>query len=272
MRSPQDPISWCDTHCHLDAGEFAGMQTEVIERSRAAGVGRWIVPAVEASAFGTLVAFAHATPGLGYALGIHPLFVEGALAEDIEKLDACLGEHRNDGQLLAVGEIGLDRYPGHPAYERQLWFFEQQLRLARRHDLPVIVHARRSADPVHAGLRRFGLRRGIVHAFNGSPEQAHALIRQGMHLGFGGALTFEGSRRIRRLAAELPLQAMLLETDAPDIRPSWYAPGSLKPNEPAELPRIGACLAQLRATTPEALGAALELNLRQLFPVWTKSL
>jgi len=263
---------WCDTHCHLDAPEFALSRPEVIARARAAGVGRWIVPAVGVAGFDALLELASATEGLGFALGIHPLALNDASLSQIDQLDAYLTAHRNNPRLLAVGEIGLDLYPGHPDFEQQRWYFEQQLRLARRHDLPVIVHARRSADLVHAGLRRFGVSRGIVHAFNGSPSQARALIRQGMWLGFGGSVTFEGSRRIRRLAAELPLEALLLETDAPDIRPSWFAQGCPKPNEPAELPRIGACLAQLRAITAEELSTALNANLAQIFPDWTATL
>jgi len=262
---------WCDTHCHLDAPEFASSRSEVIARARTAGVGRWIVPAVGTEGFDALLDLASITEGLGFALGIHPLAVDDAHVSQIDQLDAYLTTHRNNPRLLAVGEIGLDLYPGHPDFVLQRWYFEQQLQLARRHDLPVIVHARRSADQVHAGLRRFGVLRGIVHAFNGSPSQAQALIRQGMRLGFGGSLTFEGSLRIRRLAAELPLETLLLETDAPDIRPSWFAKGCLEPNEPAELPRIGACLAQLRAITAEELRTALNANLRQLFPDWTET-
>lgn len=264
--------AWCDTHCHLDAEEFAGTQQEILARSRAAGVTGWIVPAVAAHNFDGVRALAHRTAGMGYALGIHPLCVGAASAEHIDLLEACLAEQRNDPLLLAVGEIGLDRYPGHPDFEQQSWFFVQQLRLARRYDLPVIMHARRAADQVHAGLRRFRVSRGIVHAFNGSAAQAEALIRQGMLLGFGGALSFEGSRQIRRLAAALPLQSLVLETDAPDIRPQWFGAGSDKPNEPAELARIGALLARLRSIPEEDLRVALAGNLAQLFPAWTKNM
>ncbi|NBT97754.1 MAG: TatD family deoxyribonuclease [Betaproteobacteria bacterium] len=150
----------------------------------------------------------------------------------------------SDEKLIAVGEIGLDLYPGHPPFDLQQWFFEQQLRLARRYDLAVIVHARRAPDQVFAGLRRFNIKRGIVHAFNGSEQQAHALIGQGMFLGFGGSLTYQGSRRIRRLAQVLPLSSMLLETDAPDIKPSWFASTPERPNEPSQLAAIADCLAK----------------------------
>ena len=256
-------LHWCDTHCHLDASEFQPELDKVMRRSMAAGVGQWIVPAVSTSAFEVVRAIAHRYAGADYALGIHPLYVKTAKASHIDLLETWLLRHRADKKLLALGEIGLDLYPGHPPIEQQQWFFEQQLRLAQRYDLAVIVHARRAADQVFAGLRRFKIRRGIIHAFNGSEQQAKALIGQGMLLGFGGSLTYQGSRRIRRLARELPLSAMLLETDAPDIRPSWFAGRLDQPNEPCELPAIAACLAGLRGQTLAELSDAVAGNLHR---------
>jgi TatD DNase family protein len=258
-----DPHHWCDTHCHLDAFEFQPDLDAVMRRSIGAGVAQWIVPAVSTSAFEAVHAIAHHYAGANYALGIHPLYVKTAKASHIDLLEAWILRHRSDKKLLALGEIGLDLYPGHPPMERQQWFFEQQLRLAQRYDLAVIVHARRAADLVFAGLRRFKIRRGIIHAFNGSEQQARALIGLGMLLGFGGSLTFEGSKRIRRLARDLPLSAMLLETDAPDIRPSWFAGWPDRPNEPCELPAIAACLAGLRGQTLAELSDAFAGNLHR---------
>lgn len=256
-----DLLNWCDTHCHLDAFELQADFDALIKRSIDAGVRQWIVPAVSTSAFERVLAIAQGNDGVHYALGIHPLYVKTAKTSHIDQLEAWVLTHRSDHKLLAIGEIGLDLYPGHPPIERQQWFFEQQLRLARRYELAVIVHARRAADQVFSALRRFNIRRGIIHAFNGSEQQAQALIGQGMLLGFGGSLTFEGSRRIRRLAQALPLRNMLLETDAPDIRPSWFTDQADRPNEPSELPAIAACLAALRGQSLVALHDAFAENL-----------
>lgn len=261
---PKPNLQWCDTHCHLDAAEFRDDFESMIERSLQAGVGQWIIPAVSVSAFEHILQLCERYDGACFALGIHPLYVQSAKSSHIDVLEQWLIRHRSDKRLIAVGEIGLDRYPGHPPMEIQQSFFEAQLRLARRHDLPVIVHARRAADQVFAGLRRFQIRRGIIHAFNGSLQQAHALIQQGMLLGFGGSLTYEGSRRIRRIAQTLPLSAMLLETDAPDIRPSWFEGRLDRPNEPAELARIASCLAVLRGVSETELSTAFAENLGRL--------
>lgn len=257
-------LSWCDTHCHLDACEFHDELVSVMKRSRAAGVREWIIPAVATSAFERVLDIVTQHAGASFALGIHPLYVGSAKRSHIEQLEQWIKRHRSDKRLVAVGEIGLDLYPGHPPFEQQQWFFEQQLRLAKRYELPVIVHARRAADQVYAGLKRFQIRSGVIHAFNGSEQQALALIGQGMLLGFGGSLTYEGSRRIRRLAASLPLHTMLLETDSPDIRPRWFSGDLNRPNEPSELAAIAACLAQLRAVSLASLSEAFAENLTRL--------
>ncbi|MFN5152036.1 MAG: TatD family hydrolase [Burkholderiales bacterium] len=255
--------TWCDSHCHLDAAEFRADFDAVMHRSVAFGVRQWIVPAVSTSAFESVHAIAQRYEGADYALGIHPLYVQSAKASHIDLLESWIVRLRSDEKLIAVGEIGLDLYPGHPPFDLQQWFFEQQLRLARRYDLAVIVHARRAPDQVFAGLRRFNIKRGIVHAFNGSEQQAHALIGQGMFLGFGGSLTYQGSRRIRRLAQVLPLSSMLLETDAPDIKPSWFASTPERPNEPSQLAAIADCLAKLRGQTLQALSDTFADNLQR---------
>ena len=257
-------LQWCDTHCHLDAMELQSEFDSMMARSLAAGVTRWIVPAVALSGFEQVLDLSERFEGLWFALGIHPLYVQSAKPNHVDVLEQWITRHRANQQLFAVGEIGLDLYPGHPPFEVQLAFFDAQLRLAKRYDLPVIVHARRAADQVFAALRRFQIRKGIVHAFNGSEQQAHALISQGMMLGFGGSLSFEGSKRIRRLAQTLPLTSMLLETDAPDIRPSWFGADSHRPNEPAELPNIAACLSKLRGVSEVELSTVFAANLERL--------
>ena len=257
---------WIDTHCHLDASEFAGDLAGVRARARAAGVLHCVLPAVASGNFAAVRSLAHRF-GDSYALGIHPLCAGTAGDEDLVALDHALREHRDDPRLVAVGEIGLDYFvPGlDPA--RQEHFYREQLALARRHELPVLLHVRRSADQLLKHLRRAGVG-GIAHAFNGSAQQAGEFVRLGFRLGFGGTVTYERSLQIRRLAGELPLSALVLETDAPDIPPHWLyttaeqrAAGAAQGrNEPGELPRIGAVLAGLRGMTPQALAEATVAN------------
>lgn len=271
---------WIDTHCHLDAPEFgAGHALALSARAQASqrGVGVCVIPAVMRQNLDTVRRLAHRL-GDAYALGIHPLYVPQAADEDLDALDEALVEHRHDPRLVAVGEIGLDFFvPAlcEPAMrERQERFYRAQLRLARKHGLPVILHVRRSADGLLRHLRELPTGGGIAHAFNGSTEQARAFTGMGFALGFGGASTFEPARRLRALAAALPLSSLVLETDAPDIPPQWlYATAAEraagKPqglNTPAELPRIGAVIAGLRGMTPEALAQATRDNACRVLP------
>jgi len=168
-----------------------------------------------------------------------------------------------DENPVAVGEIGLDHYVSGVDPLRQEYYFVEQLKLAREFDLPVLLHVRRAVDPVLKQLRRFRVRGGIAHAFNGSRQQAEAFIQLGFALGFGGAMTFTGSTRIRALAAELPLESIVLETDAPDIPPAWLNGGR---NTPADLPAIADVLAELRGMTRDAVVAATVANTRRVLP------
>jgi TatD DNase family protein len=257
---------WIDTHCHLDAPEFAADRAAVVARARAAGVGQVVLPAVEVANFDSVRELAH-QHGYVYALGIHPLCVDSAADGDLERVREALAAHRGDPRLVAVGEIGLDHFvPGLDRARQERWY-AAQLDLAREFDLPVILHVRRSADSLLKHLRRTPVAGGIAHAFNGSLQQAQAFVGLGLRLGFGGALTFERALQIRRLAQALPLEALVLETDAPDIPPQWLyrtaeqrAAGASSRNEPAELPRIAAVLSQLRGLDEAALAAATRAN------------
>jgi TatD DNase family protein len=263
---------WIDTHCHLDAAEFEPDRTAVRSRATAAGVAHCVLPAVAPANFETVRALAH-RHGDSYALGIHPLYTGAATDEDLVLLDHALAAHRDDPRLVAVGEIGLDFFaPGLDA-GRQQHFYEAQLALAQRYGLPVLLHVRRSADGLLKALRRTPVG-GIAHAFNGSAQQAAEFVRLGFRLGFGGTLTYERALQVRRLARELPLSAIVLETDAPDIPPHWLyrtageraAGGAQGRNEPGELPRIAAVLAQLRGLALEELAAATSRNACDALP------
>jgi TatD DNase family protein len=263
---------WIDTHCHLDAPAFDADRDAVVARAIAVGVTMQVVPAVGTGNFETVRTLAHRY-GLAYAIGIHPMLVTEAREEDLDRLDEALERHRADPRLVAVGEIGIDLFvPECIALRaRQEWLYRAQLKLARRHDLPVLVHVRRSADVVLAGLRRIDVAGGIAHAFNGSAQQAQGFVERGFQLGFGGAVTFEGAQQIRRVARAVPAHVPVLETDAPDIPPHWLYrtaaeraaspahPGQAR-NEPAEIARIAIDLAALRGCTLDELAASTRAN------------
>ena len=265
-------MPWIDSHCHLDAPEFGGDRAAVLARARAAGVAMLVLPAVAVAGFEALIALAH-RHRLAYALGIHPLFVDAADEADLERLAQALGQHRDDPHLVAVGEIGLDHFVPGLDRAKQERYYAAQLRLARAHGLPVILHVRRSADALLKQLRRIEVPGGIAHAFNGSDSQASQFAQRNFRLGFGGAMSFERALQIRRLAASLAAEVPVLETDAPDIPPQWLyvkagerdlrAPSR---NEPAELPRIAQTLAQLRGWTLAQTASITTANVHRALP------
>ena len=260
---------WIDTHCHLDAAEFNPDRDAVRAAARAAGVGHIVIPAVERAHWSDVIALAH-RHGDSYALGIHPLYTPNAQQADIDALRELLDEVRDDPHLVAIGEIGLDFFvPGLDA-DKQIWFYEQQIQVARDLGLPVILHVRKSSDRLLKTLRAKPVVGGIAHAFNGSLQQAQAFIDLGFKLGFGGAVTYDRALKLREMAATLPLDSLVMETDAPDIQPHWLyttaeerAAG--KPqgrNSPAELPRIAQEVAALRGISAQALAQATSRNAR----------
>lgn len=248
-----------DTHIHLDAAEFDADRAAVIAAARAAGVARFVVPAVEVANFDRVAALSAAHADIVHAFGIHPLYVGGARKEDLDILQERLAR----GQAVAVGEIGLDFFAPDLDRDTQELYFVEQLKLARRFGLPVILHVRRAVDDILKHLRRVDVPGGIAHAFNGSRQQADAFIGMGFRLGFGGAMTYDGSRRIRSLAASLPLDSIVLETDAPDIPPAWAQGGR---NEPADLRRFAEVLAGLRGASLAEIAEATGRNACTVFP------
>lgn len=253
-----------DTHCHLDAAEFDADRDQVAARAAAAGVGALVVPAVERANFGAVASVCRDYAGCWPAYGIHPLYVGRARPADLDVLRATLAR----GPAVAVGEIGLDFFVSDRDEAAQRHWFAEQLKIARALDLPVLLHVRRAVDAVLAELRRIRVPGGIAHAFNGSGQQAAEFIKLGFKLGFGGAMTFPRATRLRQLAASLPLAAIVLETDAPDIPPEWLGRGR---NEPAELPRIATALAELRGLPVTELIAATGGNAGSVLPRLTFS-
>ncbi|QRM17894.1 TatD family deoxyribonuclease [Dechloromonas sp. TW-R-39-2] len=246
-----------DTHCHLDAAEFEADRDAVHAAALAAGVGQIVVPGVAVDGFARLKSVVARYPGCHAAYGIHPLYAMAAQDSDLATVRHWLESERP----VAVGEIGLDGYVPDLDPVRQTHFFVEQLKLAREFELPVILHVRRSIDPILKQLRRIRVSGGIAHAFNGSRQQADEFIKLGFKLGFGGAMTYSGSSRIRALAAELPLDAIVLETDAPDIPPAWLDRGR---NTPAQLPAIADVLVELRNLPRDEIIAACRLNAQQV--------
>lgn len=248
-----------DTHCHLDAAEFDADRDQVHAAALAASVEHIVVPAVAADSFHKVKDAVGRYPGCVAAYGIHPLYVMQAREDDLSLLRAWLASEKP----VAVGEIGLDHYVIDSDPARQEFFFVEQLKLAREFNLPVLLHVRRAIDDVLRQLRRIAVPGGIAHAFNGSRQQADAFIKLGFKLGIGGAMTYPGSTRIRALAATLPLESIVLETDAPDIPPAWLNRGR---NAPAELPRIAETLAELRGLSVEQIALATGENARCALP------
>ena len=251
-----------DTHCHLDAHEFADDREAVLVAARATGVAGIVVPAVAPENWEAVRECCRSYPECGPAYGIHPLYIDRAGENGVIQLRQWLQDEMVGGfPPLAVGEIGLDFFvPGFDAV-RQQEVYIAQLKLARDLDLPVLLHVRRAIDQVLKGLRRVGVKGGIAHAFNGSRQQADEFIRLGFKIGFGGAMTYPGSTRIRQLAATLPLEAIVLETDAPDIPPVWLAG---QRNSPRELASIAQVLAELRSVSTEQISNATTANAKSV--------
>lgn len=256
-----------DTHCHLDASEFAPDGGAIAGQAAAQGVSWIVIPAVARANFAAAAALAHAQPNCVYALGIHPMYVPQAAQSDLAALREALAAALDDRRLVAIGEIGLDFFVeglrDGPLRDKQEYFYSEQLKMARDFGLPVLLHVRRSQDVVLKHLRRIAVPGGIAHAFNGSLQQAQAFIGLGFKLGFGGAMTFPRALQIRRLAATLPLSAIVLETDAPDMAPVWLHP---QRNSPQQLPRIAEVLAGLRDLPLAAVAQATTENAQAALP------
>ena len=246
-----------DTHCHLDAAEFDADRDAEYARAVAGGVTTLVVPAVSRESFAAVAATCARYPGCLPAWGLHPMYIGVHRPAHLADLRAQIETQRP----VAIGEIGLDRFVDLD-YPTQEYFCIAQLKIAREFDLPVLLHCRRANDDLLRHLRRIGVRGGIAHAFNGSPQQADAFVKLGFKLGFGGAFTWPRANKLRRLAVDLPLDAIVLETDSPDMPPAWIGRGR---NAPGELPRIAQTLAELRGLDIDTVAQATTRNARELF-------
>ena len=246
-----------DTHCHLDAAEFDADRDAVYAAAHDGGVATLVVPAISRDNFAAVAATCARFPGCLPAWGLHPMYIDVHRPEHLTDLRAQIEAQRP----VAIGEIGLDLFVDLD-YATQEYFYVEQLKIAQDYDLPVLLHCRRANDQLLKHLRKTRVRGGIAHAFNGSPQQADEFIKLGFKLGFGGAFTWPRANNLRRLAADLPLDAIVLETDSPDIPPVWIGRGR---NAPGELPRIAQTLAELRKMDLDAVAQATTRNARELF-------
>ena len=250
-----------DSHCHLDAPEFDNDRAAVIARARAASVLRQIVPAVDAAGWPKLRDICAGETGLFPAYGLHPMYLDAHRPEHLLELRGWIERERP----CAIGECGLDLFVEGLDVDAQQRYFIGQLELAREYDLPVVVHARRAVDPVIAAIKQVGSLRGVVHSFPGSTEQARQLWQLGFLVGLGGPVTYERANRLRKLAATIPLECLLLETDAPD-QPDAGIRGQR--TEPARLATVLETIAALRDEEPATIAAATTRNAERLFALW----
>lgn len=247
-----------DSHCHLDAPEFDADRAAVCARARAAGVAAQVLPAVAADSFAALATLCRNSDELFAAYGLHPMYLDAHADADLERVrDFCSRE-----PAVAVGECGLDFFVDGLEPEKQRRLFDAQLVLARELDLPLILHARRAVDEVILRLRRVGGLRGVVHSFSGSEEQAQQLFKLGFHLGIGGPLTYDRAQRLRRIVSTMPIEFLVLESDAPD-QPNASARGAR--NEPAAIREVAEVAARLRGAEIEQIAQATSTNAIRLF-------
>ncbi|MDT8404290.1 TatD family hydrolase [Sulfuriflexus sp.] len=249
-----------DTHCHLDFSAFDEDRAGVLSACRQQGIAQIIIPAVTRSNWANVLGLCAQEKGLHPALGLHPVFTAEHQDDDLVELEGLLARHRE--QVVAVGEIGLDFFIDNPDREKQSALFEAQLQLARQADLPVIVHVRKAHDQVLGFLQRAGVRGGTAHAFNGSLQQAKKYIDLGFKLGFGGTLTYANASRIQALARQLPLDSIVLETDAPDM---VVASHRGQRNSPLYLVEILQALAAVRSESARRLAEQTTMNARTIF-------
>lgn len=256
------PVYLTDAHCHLDFPDFDPDREAMLQRARAAGVRRFIVPGTTAATWQGTLKQAASHSDIYPCLGLHPYFIDEHREEQLADLKQLLASHQ---EVVAVGEIGIDFWnsPSQQEQDRQWFFFDAQLKLAKEYNLPVVLHIRKAMDQVTQRLRQVALPQGgLAHAFSGSQQQAEKLVELGFKLGLGGALTYPRAQKLRRVAANLPLTSFVLETDSPDMPLKGYQG---QRNEPSRLPEVLQFLAAIRQKPEQEVAIQLETNLQQLF-------
>lgn len=254
-------FTFYDTHCHFDFPPFTGDEEHSLALAADAGVRKIIVPAIEVGRFNRVLALAQSYPALYAALGMHPIVIEKHDETGLATLEDLL--RQKPEKLIAIGEIGLDLYREDPQLDRQEFILGEQLKLAKRYDLPVLLHSRRTHDKLALHLKRHNLARtGVVHGFAGSLQQAERFIAMGYRIGVGGTITYPRASKTRDVMARLPLSSLLLETDAPDMPLNgWQG----QPNRPERAAKVFDALCELRPEPAEIIANALKNNADELF-------
>lgn len=254
-------FTFYDTHCHFDFPPFTGDEEHSLALAAEAGVRKIIVPAIESGRFNRVLALAQNYPALYAALGMHPIVIEKHDETGLAELEDLL--RQKPEKLIAIGEIGLDLYRENPQLDRQEFILGEQLKLAKRYDLPVLLHSRRTHDKLALHLKRHNLpRTGVVHGFAGSLQQAERFIAMGYRIGVGGTITYPRASKTRDVMARLPLSSLLLETDAPDMPLNgWQG----QPNRPERAAKVFDALCELRPEPAEIIANALKNNADELF-------
>ena len=255
-------INLIDTHCHIDFADFDDDRDQVIQAAVEAHVNDIIVPAVTYESWQRTTSICEQYPQCHLALGLHPMFIDEHQPQHLTALNGAIENH----SPIAVGEIGLDFYlPDQQLNrEKQMLFFTKQLIIAKQHELPVIIHNRKAHDECLQVLQKQNLKGGIIHAFNGSIQQAKKYIELGFLLGFGGMLTYERSRKLRTLLKALPLDSIVLETDAPDMTVEQHRG---QRNSPEYIPYVLAAVSEVCEIEHAEIAQITRTNVQQLFAI-----
>lgn len=249
-----------DSHCHLDDPQFDIDRDKMMARAGDIGICAHVIPAIKAAWWPRIRQLCNSHTRLYPAYGLHPMFMESHQEGDIQNLELWLKREKP----VAVGECGLDFFIENPDRTEQIHLFEQQLELALRYRLPVIIHARKAVEETVNILRHFPGITGLLHSFSGSEQQAERLIDLGFLLGFGGPVTYPRAKRLHKLVSRLPLDSLLLETDSPD-QPDQAHRGQR--NEPAYLGIILQTMSELRGISASSLAEATTNNAERLFGI-----
>ncbi|MFD2189909.1 TatD family hydrolase [Pistricoccus aurantiacus] len=251
-----------DAHCHLDFADFDDDRDAMFARAQKAGVGHFVVPGTTRECWQKVLALGE-RPEVDICLGLHPYFIgehrTGGEDSDLQALEALLDEHP---EVVAVGECGIDaRF--RESLDAQWTLFDAQLRIAKKRELPVVIHCVHANDGVAKRLRQLELPKGgLIHAFSGSPEQAERFLDLGYWLGLGGATTYDRAKRLHRAVQAIPDDGYVLETDSPDMPLSGYRG---QRNEPARVVLVAEHLAGLRNQSKEEIAEHSTANVRRLF-------
>ena len=257
-------MEWFDTHAHLDDEQFDATRDQIMANAHQAGVRHVLAVGTTAESSRRCLELAALYAGVCCAVGIQPNYCAEAGPADWPHIV----ELASRPSVVALGETGLDRYWDHTPFDVQQDFFERHVRLAQQHDLPLVIHMRDCSDEMLSTLgqaRRQGALRGVMHSFTGDIDTAARCVELGLHISFAGMVTYKKSDELRGVAASIPADRLLLETDAPYLSP--HPARGRRPNEPALIVHTARCLADLRRVSLETLAAQTTQNARRLFKV-----